>query len=51
MVKHTTEDVVLRSLCNLRENFGNFPSVIQINYLIRKETIHASLDFSFYNGQ
>ncbi len=31
--------------------FRNFPTVIQINYLIRKETIHASLDFSFYNGQ
>ncbi len=51
MVKHTTEDVVLRSPCDLRENFGNFPTVIQINYLIGKKTIHASLDFSFHNGQ
>jgi hypothetical protein len=51
MVKHTTEDVVLRSPCDLMENFGTFPTVIQINYLIRKKTIHASLDFSLYNGQ
>jgi len=51
MLKHTTEDVVLRSPCDLRENFGKFLTVIQINYLIKKETIHASIDFSFYNGQ
>jgi hypothetical protein len=51
MVKHTTEDLVLRSPYDLRENFEKFPTVIQINYLIGKEMIHASLDFSFYNGQ
>jgi hypothetical protein len=50
MVKRTAEDVVLRSPCDLTENFGNFPTMIQMNYLILNQTIHASLDFSFYNG-